>query len=277
VTTLTDNSIRVPQKVAYGRARSSRAVVGVGVAGNVFIAAGAFRLSFAALADLAHRAGLDASEAWVWPLIVDGVIVVATVAVVALHQHGLVATRYPWVLLLAATGVSVTANATHALVTADASVPTIVAACVAAVPPLVLLATTHLTVELIRWSRTPTGDGPLARAELTSTEVSRASSPHKTITARRGRAKVSRISAFAPGSVEAMRLQGNGWSNRRIAKHLGVHPSTVGRWLRNAAARPESTTTNELVPALGEKAAQDGGSPTGQDQQETKEDSHGRS
>jgi hypothetical protein len=157
VTTLTQASRSVARAASSGSSRSSRAVVGVGVAGNVFIAAGAFRLSFAALADLAHRAGLDASEAWVWPLIVDGVIVVATVAVVALHQHGLVATRYPWVLLLTATGVSVTANATHALVTADASVPSVVAACVAAVPPLVLLATTHLTVELIRWSRGPVG------------------------------------------------------------------------------------------------------------------------
>lgn len=275
MTTLAQASRSVARAASSGSSRSSRAVVGVGVAGNVFIAAGAFRLSFAALADLAHRAGLDASEAWVWPLIVDGVIVVATVAVVALHQHGLVATRYPWVLLLTATGVSVASNATHALVTADASVPSIVAACVAAVPPLVLLATTHLTVELIRWSRTPVGDGPLAPAELTSAVLS--SSPRKTITARRGRAEVSRISAFAPGPVEAMRLQGNGWSNRRIAQHLGVHPSTVGRWLANPSARIDSTTTNELVPALGEKAARDGGSPTGQDPQETKEDSYGRS
>jgi hypothetical protein len=54
------------------------------VAGTVFIAAGAFWLSFTSLADLAARSGIGAGQAWAWPLIVDGIIVVATVAVVAL-------------------------------------------------------------------------------------------------------------------------------------------------------------------------------------------------
>ena len=52
--------------------------------GTVFIALGAFWLSFTALADLAARSGVDRGQAWAWPLIVDGIIVVATVAVVAL-------------------------------------------------------------------------------------------------------------------------------------------------------------------------------------------------
>ena len=54
------------------------------VVGTVFIALGAFWLSFTALADLAARSGVDRGQAWAWPLIVDGIIVVATVAVVAL-------------------------------------------------------------------------------------------------------------------------------------------------------------------------------------------------
>jgi DNA-binding NarL/FixJ family response regulator len=29
---------------------------------------------------------------------------------------------------------------------------------------------------------------------------------------------------------QARRLREAGWSNKRIARHLGVHPSTVGRW-----------------------------------------------
>ena len=51
------------------------------MAGTVFIAAGAFWLSFTSLADLAARSGIGAGQAWAWPLIVDGIIVVATVAV----------------------------------------------------------------------------------------------------------------------------------------------------------------------------------------------------
>lgn len=116
------------------------------VVGTVFIAAGAFWLSFTALADLARRSGIAATQAWAWPLIVDGIIVVGTVAVVALGgQRG---AWYPWALLMIGAAVSVAANSIHAVVAADADVLPILAAAVAAVPPFVLLAITHLTVVL---------------------------------------------------------------------------------------------------------------------------------
>src|SRR5699024_7323187 len=86
--------------------------------------------------------------AWAWPVIVDGIIVVATVSVVALAGHR--AAWYPWMLLAAGALVSVTANALHAVIAADADVPGLLAAAVAAVPPLVRLAITHLTVILTR-------------------------------------------------------------------------------------------------------------------------------
>lgn len=125
-----------------------RWAAGTAVAGTVFIAAGAFWLSFTSLADLAARSGIGAGQAWAWPLIVDGIIVVATVAVVALA--GQRSAWYPWALLVGGALVSVTANAIHAVVAADADVPRILAASVAAVPPVVLLAITHLTVILTR-------------------------------------------------------------------------------------------------------------------------------
>ena len=78
----------------------------------------------------------------------DGIIVVATVAVVALA--GQRSAWYPWALLVGGALVSVTANAIHAVVAADADVPRMLAASVAAVPPVVLLAITHLTVILTR-------------------------------------------------------------------------------------------------------------------------------
>src|SRR5699024_1113171 len=121
--------------------------------GTVLIGAGAFWLSFVALADLAVRSGIVAGQAWIWPLLVDGLIVVATVAVVALDGHR--AAWYPWALLIAGALMSVTANAAHALVTAEMSVPGLLAATIAAVPPLVLLASTHITVALIRPARAP--------------------------------------------------------------------------------------------------------------------------
>lgn len=206
------------------RTRGGRAAVVTAVAGTVFIAAGAFWLSFTALSDLARRSGVDAGQAWAWPLIVDGLIVVATVAVVALAgERG---AWYPWLLLAGGALVSVTANALHAVVAADADVPGILAACVAAVPPLVLLAITHLTVILTR----PASEA--ATAPLTDEEEP----------APEGR--LPELQPVTPALVPlrelAVRLRdAEGWSNKAIARHLGVHPSTVGRWF----ARPELTAT----------------------------------
>ncbi|WP_218682998.1 DUF2637 domain-containing protein, partial [Microbacterium sp. BF1] len=78
--------------------RGRRLAVVTAITGTVFIAAGAFWLSFTALTDLARRSGIDAGQAWAWPLIVDGIIVVATVAVVALANQRR-PTWYPWTLL----------------------------------------------------------------------------------------------------------------------------------------------------------------------------------
>ena len=44
--------------------------------GTVLIGIGAFWLSFMALADLAARSGIALGQAWIWPLLVDGLIVV---------------------------------------------------------------------------------------------------------------------------------------------------------------------------------------------------------
>lgn len=198
--------------------------------GTVFIAAGAFWLSFTALADLARRSGIEAGQAWAWPLIVDGIIVVATVAVVALAGHR--QAWYPWVLLAAGAVVSVTANAIHAVVAADADVPPVLAASVAAVPPLVLLAITHLTVILTRPVPAPASD---PSAELpTAADVPA------------GQAVLPSVStaAVSPGSgreAAVLLREAEEWSNKQIARHLGVHPSTVGRWFaRPALTGPDS-------------------------------------
>lgn len=135
--------------------------------GTIGIALGAFWLSFTALADLARRSGIASSQAWVWPLLVDGLIVVATIAVVALD--GRAGAWYPWGLLISGALVSVAANAMHAVVAAEAAVPGLLASVIASVPPLVLLASTHLTVVLIRSAhhhRSPAVDG-LEKAEST--------------------------------------------------------------------------------------------------------------
>lgn len=197
------------------------------VAGTVFIAILAFSLSFRSLANLARRSGIADSQAWMWPLIVDGIIVVATVSVVALAGHK--SNWYAWLLLGAGAAVSVAANAAHALVDSDTDVPGAVSASVAAVPPLVLLAITHLTVVLTHRAR-------LEPSETDAVEMG--NRPEETST---GAFAVS----TAPREI-ARRMRANGLSNRAIAKATGVHPSTVGRWF---SAMAEIGTSDVSGPA----------------------------
>jgi DNA-binding NarL/FixJ family response regulator len=200
--------------------------------GTVFIAAAAFWLSFTALADLARRSGIEAGQAWAWPLIVDGIIVVSTVAVVALAGHR--QAWYPWGLLAAGAVVSVTANAIHAVVAADSDVPAVLAASVAAVPPLVLLAITHLTVILTRPTAAPASASASASASDPSEPTAHvAVSDHAVMpSVPMATGAVSR----GEGREAAVLLrEEEGWSNKQIARHLGVHPSTVGRWFTRPA------------------------------------------
>ena len=214
------------------------------VAGTVFIAVGAFWLSFTSLADLARRSGIGAGQAWAWPLIVDGIIVVATVAVVALA--GTRASWYPWALLIGGASVSVTANAIHAVIAADSDVPGILAGAVAAVPPVVLLAITHLTVILTRPPEAKVDTKPhdaVVRLWPDSAEEPLTASPElfegqvSSVLTAAGTGNQSAHGDFhAPDfstdrRTQAADLHEAGWSNKQIARELGVHPSTVGRWL----------------------------------------------
>ncbi|MCT1460370.1 DUF2637 domain-containing protein [Aestuariimicrobium sp. p3-SID1156] len=204
------------------------------VAGTVFIGAGAFWLSFTSLADLAARSGIGSGQAWAWPLIVDGIIVVATVAVVALAGQG--SAWYPWALLGGGALVSVTANAIHAVVAADADVPRMLAASVAAVPPVVLLAITHLTVILAR-----TTDVESAAAASLSTN---AVEPMPELSS--GEEEPTRLDdGVADRRALGWELREAGWSNKRIARELGVHPSTVGRWFAVAHLTDTTDTADE--------------------------------
>ena len=115
------------------------------VVGTGLLALGGFTLSFAALRDLAVRVGMPADLGWIWPLLIDGMIVEATLAVVALAQRGSRAVWYAWFLLAVGAVVSVGSNSVHAMLTGHGWA----GAAAASVPPVVLLATTHLTVLLM--------------------------------------------------------------------------------------------------------------------------------
>ncbi|GAA2829190.1 helix-turn-helix protein [Leucobacter komagatae] len=251
--------------------RGGRLAVVTAVAGTVLIACGAFWLSFTALADLARRSGIEEGQAWAWPLIVDGIIVVATVAVVALA--GTRTAWYPWMLLICGAGLSVTANSIHAIVVKGADVPAVLAASVAAVPPLVLLAITHLTVILTRHQ--PEHDPEMAGEEAAELHAEAPEVPGGPVpVASLEPTLLAPVLAAAP-TTDAVRgpdegdppmpeqgrggwsrrevaevLRAGGWSNKKIARYLDVHPSTVGRWLPHASTTPEAEVDAEQpVPA----------------------------
>ncbi|MBS1698385.1 MAG: helix-turn-helix domain-containing protein [Actinobacteria bacterium] len=225
------------------RPRARGWAVAIAAIGTVLIGCAAFWLSFTALSDLAFRSGIAADKAWAWPLLVDGLIVVATVAVVALDGHP--AAWYAWTLLGAGALVSVTANALHAVVAAGASVPGVLAAAVAAVPPMVLLASTHLTVVLIRSTRTVPAVQP---ACVEATVPERTAPAAELLPAPVAPALDADLEPVAePEGVgrraRADELREAGWSNKRIARELQVHPSTVGRWFSRAYPSDASAPT----------------------------------
>lgn len=147
--------------------------------GVILLAVGGFTLSFSSLRDIAIASGIYARLAFLWPLIVDGFIVVSTASAFALKSRGRRVTWYPWASIVMFSGISVSGNALHALEATDLHVSVAVAAIVSAVPAIALLVASHLLVLMIggrsRSSRRPRSDAPTS-GELSA--VSRAGSSH---------------------------------------------------------------------------------------------------
>ncbi len=123
----------------------------------VAIGAAAFVLSFAALRDLAVMAHTHAHLAWLFPVIVDGTIIQATIAVLALadSQERTFFTR----VLIAGATVSIGGNIAHALVSGHG----VLAAILAVIAPAALLVDTHGLAVLLRTRKpVPPTDVPTA-------------------------------------------------------------------------------------------------------------------
>lgn len=124
----------------------SRTTVAVVLAAGaaVAVAGTSFWRSFTAIAELAIDYKVPADQAWMIPVAVDGLVVVATVAAaVARHR---VARAYSWALLVAGTIVSVAGNGIHAWQLTESPI----GVGIAVIPPLVTLAAVHLTILLAR-------------------------------------------------------------------------------------------------------------------------------
>ncbi|SLG40558.1 Protein of uncharacterised function (DUF2637) [Mycobacteroides abscessus subsp. abscessus] len=109
-------------------------------------------LSYIALADLARRSGIGEHQAYAWPLIIDGLILLATRAVFTAQDHN-GARRYAWFLLLFGAAISIVGNAVHMLLPTGPVHPAI-AVGVGIAPPVVTLLVTHLVMVRARVRRT---------------------------------------------------------------------------------------------------------------------------
>ncbi|WP_433862721.1 DUF2637 domain-containing protein [Streptomyces sp. L7] len=113
------------------------------------IAVGGFVLSFSTLRDLAIRSGIPTELAFIWPLIVDGFILVATAAAWALRNQAR-GTWYPWAALVLFSGISVAGNALHASMVRTVDVNYWVATVVSAIPSVAQILASHLLVVMAR-------------------------------------------------------------------------------------------------------------------------------
>jgi Protein of unknown function (DUF2637) len=123
-------------------------------AGVLLLAAAAFSLSYDALHQLALDSQVRPALAWLWPVVIDGTIVVALLTVLAAKRA---ATRagYPWALAGLFSAASVAFNIAHA---PDRPV----AQLVFAMAPIALVLTTHLLMQQVGWRRAapiPTAPG----------------------------------------------------------------------------------------------------------------------
>jgi hypothetical protein len=115
----------------------------VSAAGVLVLAAAAFTLSYDALHQLALDSRVRPGLAWLWPVVIDGTIVVALLTVLAANRAR-VRAGYPWALAGLFSLASVAFNIAHA---PDRPV----ARLVFAMAPVALVLTTHLLMRQVSW------------------------------------------------------------------------------------------------------------------------------
>ncbi|WP_280243528.1 DUF2637 domain-containing protein [Nocardia abscessus] len=140
----------------------------------IAVGAAAFRLSFATLKDLAVLAHIPASDAWLFPLIVDGTILLATFGVLVLANAP--ERRFFVTVLVIGSVVSVAGNSLHA-VAAGRELPWWASALVAAIAPISLLADTHGLALLIRAAQRDSASEPAAVIEPAAEQATPAPEP----------------------------------------------------------------------------------------------------
>jgi ribosomal protein S25 len=227
-----------------------RTVTTAGVAG---LAVGAFLLSYDALHQLARTSHVPAPLAWLWPLIVDGFILVASLAVLDAVHTGQRA-RYPWLLVLAFSTLSVTFNVLHAP-------HDLVAQLVAAIPPLTLVLSFELLMRQIHHrlrvtpatARVPAAPTPhaardsddvarivAATAAVPEASAATSASPSSQVasTTKATRSPRAVTQARAEAVLDDCNRTGQPLTTAVLAERLGISPGYARRLLRDLNNTP---------------------------------------
>jgi hypothetical protein len=191
---------------------------------TVGIGAASFVLSFAALRDLAARAGISERLAWLWPLIVDGTILQATMAVVTLagHRDQDRSRRYFWIVLSSSAAVSVGANALHALIAGSGPLSPWLAAAIAVVAPVGLLASTHGLSLLIRVGSRPARTGADHRPRAVASVEHPTAAPPPAVGEEPSEPSEHRDTPVAVGALKPWESMAEVIASREAARGFGV-------------------------------------------------------
>lgn len=206
------------------------------VATSVLVAALGLWLSFVALSTLAGWGGWGTAQAGAMAIVVDGLIVVATLSVYSLESGR----GYAWGVFIAWSIVSLSGNVIHAILEPGRLHP-ILSAAIAAAPPLAHLIATHLTVKLLRQG-SPASPEVLAEVPAPAPAPVVADPVAEVPTAAPAPARaVQAVPDVAEDPIDEDRghalaqLAAKLVTQQQVADRFGVSVRTVRRWQNSAA------------------------------------------
>ena len=214
--------------------RDGRWVQPTSAAGVLGIGAAAFVLSYDALHSLALASGVRPGLARIWPGVLDGFIVVATLTVVAAKRASR-PTWYPWALVVLFSAASVAFNILHA-VDQQLAAAGWVAALVFAMPPVALVLATHLLLQQGVWRRQHTAPGAMGERPgkgATSPSADRSTSPIRE-TLPQPQPEPAALGGPSPLPGASLQRQPADAATRKRARHLYVEAQAAGRKLTGA-------------------------------------------
>lgn len=190
---------------------------------------GAFILSFKALMESFEMAGNDPNTSFIFPIIIDGPILAATVAIFYLagfeRKYG--SKIYSWFVLILFSAGSIVLNASHAADNPDRITDITVATVMAAAPPVALMLTIHLLAILVHRQKKRAGSSATAKSVNAQGEVE---------LGKKGKTDAQLI-AMAKRHLDSGKVV----ENKDFQKWMGADTAQAGayHWRRIVKANPE--------------------------------------